>query len=31
MSDQQPVSPAEAGLEIASSATTMPEGVRELG
>lgn len=30
MSDQQPVSPADAGLEVAASATTLPEGVREL-
>jgi NADH-quinone oxidoreductase subunit C len=30
MSDQQPVSPAEAGLEVAATATVMPEDVREL-
>jgi NADH-quinone oxidoreductase subunit C len=30
MSDQQSVSPFEAGLEVAASATTLPEGMREL-
>ena len=30
MSDQQPVSPGLAGLEVAASATTLPEGIREL-
>jgi NADH-quinone oxidoreductase subunit C len=30
MSDQLPVTPGEAGLEVASRATTLPEGVREL-